>query len=434
MKKFFFALIVLLPLAGFCQGGLLGKLKQKVRDRAEQRADEGMDKALDKAEEGVKKEGTASKQKEEKSEGRTAAGEPKPATTTASFESYSHYDFIPGENIVYTEDFSQDVIGEFPLKWATSSRGETVTIKGRENKWLRMFQNGLFLSPYIKSLPENFTAEFDLVLNYTDQDLSYVFPELDLYLLNSVAGDEKGRNFFNSQSGLSAMKIAIGPAAEANSSIYLRSEKAGTETFSNSPKPLTRLGENYGQPVHFAIWVQKERFRLWMNGEKIYDVPQAVPENAAFNRIGLGVASSNYNEENVGYYITNIKFAQGSPDMRSKLIAEGKLVTTGILFDVNSDKIKPESFGVLQEIAKVLKENAAVNVKIVGHTDNDGDDAKNLDLSRRRAASVKQALATQFGIDASRMQTDGKGEAQPVSDNNTKEGKAKNRRVEFIKQ
>jgi outer membrane protein OmpA-like peptidoglycan-associated protein len=119
--------------------------------------------------------------------------------------------------------------------------------------------------------------------------------------------------------------------------------------------------------------------------------------------------------------------------MRSKLITEGRLVTNGILFDVNSDKIKPESFGVLQEIAKVLKDAADLKVKIIGHTDNDGDDAKNLDLSKRRAVAVKQTLVTQFGINESRMQTDGKGETAPVADNTTKEGKSKNRRVEFIK-
>ncbi|MGB8316528.1 MAG: OmpA family protein, partial [Ignavibacteriaceae bacterium] len=72
-------------------------------------------------------------------------------------------------------------------------------------------------------------------------------------------------------------------------------------------------------------------------------------------------------------------------------------------------------------------------VRIVGHTDSDGDDKTNLDLSKKRAASVKSSLAYEFGIDESRMETDGKGEAEPVSDNNSPEGKANNRRVEFIK-
>ena len=81
----------------------------------------------------------------------------------------------------------------------------------------------------------------------------------------------------------------------------------------------------------------------------------------------------------------------------------------------------------------MLKENAEVKVKIVGHTDSDGNDADNLSLSKRRAESVKSSLAKDFSIDASRLETDGKGESQPVDKNTTAEGKANNRRVEFIK-
>lgn len=115
------------------------------------------------------------------------------------------------------------------------------------------------------------------------------------------------------------------------------------------------------------------------------------------------------------------------------MITEGKLITYGINFDVNSDKVKPESYGTLNDIAKVLMEAADVKVKIVGHTDSDGDDAKNLDLSKRRAASVKNALSNDFGISADRLQTDGAGESMPIVPNTTAEQKSKNRRVEFIK-
>ena len=113
--------------------------------------------------------------------------------------------------------------------------------------------------------------------------------------------------------------------------------------------------------------------------------------------------------------------------------AKGKWVTHGILFDVNSASIKAESNGSLKEIANVLKENANVKVKIVGHTDADGSDASNLELSKRRAASVKEALAKEFGIDESRMETDGLGESKPIDKNDNPAGKANNRRVEFVK-
>ena len=108
-------------------------------------------------------------------------------------------------------------------------------------------------------------------------------------------------------------------------------------------------------------------------------------------------------------------------------------MTSGITFDVNSDKIKPESFGVLKEIAGALTDNPTVKVKIIGHTDSDGDAAKNLELSKKRAEAVKATLSSEFSIDASRMDTDGLGATKPVADNKTTEGKAQNRRVEFVK-
>ena len=84
-------------------------------------------------------------------------------------------------------------------------------------------------------------------------------------------------------------------------------------------------------------------------------------------------------------------------------------------------------------MANVLKEYADLKVKIIGHTDADGADAANLDLSKRRATSVKASLAKEFGIEESRMETDGKGEGEPIDKNETPAGKANNRRVEFIK-
>ena len=81
----------------------------------------------------------------------------------------------------------------------------------------------------------------------------------------------------------------------------------------------------------------------------------------------------------------------------------------------------------------MLKENEAVRIKIIGHTDSDGDDPKNMELSKKRAESVRNALMNEFQISSSRMETDGKGESMPVGTNDTPEGKAQNRRVEFMK-
>jgi uncharacterized protein (TIGR02145 family) len=130
--------------------------------------------------------------------------------------------------------------------------------------------------------------------------------------------------------------------------------------------------------------------------------------------------------------ISNFRIAAGLPDLRNRLLNDGKIITYGIQFDVNSDKLKPESYSTLKVIADILKEDPSMKLNVVGHTDSDGDDASNLDLSKRRGASVKNELVNNFGVDASKLETDGKGESEPVADNNSTINKAKNRRVEFI--
>jgi outer membrane protein OmpA-like peptidoglycan-associated protein len=171
--------------------------------------------------------------------------------------------------------------------------------------------------------------------------------------------------------------------------------------------------------------------RVYLNEEKLFDLPRALAPGSKLNTLLFGLRNDAGESD---FCISNLRLAVGAPDTRNKLLTEGKWVTHGILFDVNSDRVKPESYGALKEIVNVLTENADVKIQIVGHTDSDGDDAKNLDLSKRRAASVRAVLAKEFSIAENRMDTDGKGESQPVDKNDTPAGKANNRRVEFIKQ
>ena len=138
-------------------------------------------------------------------------------------------------------------------------------------------------------------------------------------------------------------------------------------------------------------------------------------------------------ENNQFVAISNFRIAEASEDLRSLLLKNGRFTTTGIYFNTNSSVVKKESYGTIKSIADMLKADAGIKIKIVGHTDSDGDPAINQDLSVRRAESVKKILVKDFGIDASRLQFDGKGEAEPADDNSTEKGKANNRRVEFIK-
>lgn len=146
------------------------------------------------------------------------------------------------------------------------------------------------------------------------------------------------------------------------------------------------------------------------------------------------VGHTNYKEDQYGIYLSHIRVDTGKADTRHQLIEEGRFSTTAILFNVNAAAIKPESGSLLKEIADVLSQTKDVRIKIIGHTHSDGDDKANLTLSQKRAAAVKNALVSEYGIEAVRIKTDGKGESKPEADNITKEGKARNRRVEFVKE
>jgi OOP family OmpA-OmpF porin len=120
--------------------------------------------------------------------------------------------------------------------------------------------------------------------------------------------------------------------------------------------------------------------------------------------------------------------------MAKGIAATGHVAVYGIYFDTDKAELKPESAPTLKEIAGLLKQDSKLTLYVVGHTDNVGVDDYNMDLSRRRAASVVSALAAQHAVDARRLKPAGVGRLAPVAANDTDEGRAKNRRVELVKQ
>lgn len=123
-----------------------------------------------------------------------------------------------------------------------------------------------------------------------------------------------------------------------------------------------------------------------------------------------------------------------TPDLSASLETQGSVNLYGILFDYDQDMVKPESKPALDQIAKVLTDKPALRLKIIGHTDNVGSAAYNLDLSTRRAANVSAALVGGYGIDPSRLSFEGAGLSRPIASNDTDEGRAQNRRVELVVQ
>lgn len=408
------------------------RIGDKISRKIDRKADRTIDKALDKGEKeidnevneavkGEKKENTKDNNEKisEVNENSSPVEEIENEVENKedSFVAYSKFDFIPGEKIIFYDDFTVDNAGDFPAKWNTNGSGEVVTTAEGE-KWFELKGNSIYVPLMDKSLPENYTVEFDLKSSELDNKLSS-----QSYLEIKLDDNE----FFNP--GKQWVRVKLPFYQFTAGDIRVENRINGQKIIDNG---LTEdIRSNMRAGAHISIAVNKKRFRLWVDEQKVIDIPTLVPENA--QRIKFTMLGFNEDFKNYQFYMGNLKIAEGTTDLRSKLITEGRFATNGILFDVNSDRIKPESHGVLKEIAKVLKDNSGIKVRIIGHTDADGDDKNNLELSKRRAASVRSTLVNDFEIDDSRLETDGKGESEPADTSNTPEGKANNRRVEFVK-
>jgi outer membrane protein OmpA-like peptidoglycan-associated protein len=339
------------------------------------------------------------------------------AQEAAGIRAFSRYDFVPGERTIRFDDFMQDAIGDFPAGWNTNAAAEVVTIEGKEGHWLAFTRGGVFLPELAGPLPDNFTLEFDVLASQPFEAGTRLATVIaDLTNVEQPAAWTIADSRYT---------VSLHPSGTS----WADRRKAGEGEAEVSVDAEAWAAKN-GGVVHVSIWRQRERLRAYVNESKVWDVPKAMEPGAKYNAILFSVHEV---EPNGQYYISNVRLAVGAPDTRNKLLTDGRWTTNGIRFDVNSDRIRGESYGTLKEIAGVLKENATVRVRIVGHTDSDGDDAANLDLSRRRAEAVKAVLASEFGIAAARMETDGRGEAEPAAGNDTAAGKAANRRVEFVK-
>ena len=395
------------------------KAVEKVEERIENKAGEAVDKGLDEIENTVT--GKSKSTDEEASDEETATPAQTKKTTPPAqanapvLMSNTKYDFVPGDKILYFEDFAQDAVGDFPALWTTNGGGEVKTLNLASGNWFHMNKEDAVYC-YTKSIafPQNFIMEFDVI---PDGNFS------NGYTITFYEDPENVELTDDLYPGTKGLHISFDEGTWYTKGYHNEMDAGGWIEGQSTTKPVV-----YGQVNHVIIWVQNRRLRMYHQGAKVLDMPTNIHAGTKFNRFRFS-GWSTYSTP----YVSNLKITTATPDMRSKLLTEGKLVTYGIYFDVNKDVVKAESFGTISEIAQTLKENPTVRIKIIGHTDSDGDDAKNLDLSRRRALSVKNTLVNQFGIDASRIQTDGKGETEPLAPNTTSESKAKNRRVEFIK-
>lgn len=403
------------------------KIENEVNKRLNKQVDKTIDKTFDTVEDsiaaGLKTDGSAEKaagtRNEEAAAGAAAAGGAVAGGQQTGLESYSKYDFVPGEKVIFFDDFSQEAVGDFPALWNTNGSAEVVTTNLFPGKWMRFVMNECVWTDGLLQLPDNYTIEFDVIPIGGLEGERMSGWHMRLMQAKNVNAWDGG-----SAPGNGGFQFQVEYFGRPGYNTWFYGEACSASKLSGFVEGEEKK-QKMNQKYHIAIWVQKTRIRLYQDQNKIIDLPRAFPSGC--------VKPDRLRFEYGAAMISNIRIAVGAPDTRNKLITEGKLVTYGIYFDVSKDIVKPESYGTLKEIATVLQENPDVKVKIVGHTDSDGADASNLDLSKRRGASVKNELVKTFGIEASRLESDGMGESQPVAPNDTPANKALNRRVELIK-
>jgi OmpA-OmpF porin, OOP family len=314
-------------------------------------------------------------------------------------------DFIPGSKVLFYDDFTDMAGDEPPPRWKV--RGGSVALKvGGGIHQLTPTTDRVELTPMFKNLPKNFTLETEIKLDNPGDTRSV------WYIHDETWSGPLGPN--------AALTVFLQAwEAERGFHVSVAHHKDGTLAQFDGKA-------DYNQPLKQAIWIQNGRVRVYVNGERLIDVNQV-----ELPPLTGAVLHAESGENKVGYRV--VRLGESTPDFSQVISSAGRYVTHGIVFDVDSDRLKPESAAVIRSVARGLETNANLKLRIEGHTDSTGNAEHNLDLSKRRAEAVKAVLVSQFGIAAERLTTDGLGPSKPLDSNDTPGGRAHNRRVEFVR-
>ncbi len=324
---------------------------------------------------------------------------------------WSKYNFVPGDEIIFDDNLQAEENGEFPSRWDLLKGNAENAKMGDEN--IIIMDNRSMITPLINGedyLPEVLTVEFDA---YFDEG----YTNWQNYNIRLYPGDG---SYYQEAKGDYYYPIKV---YKNGASMHVKLQKDGREYngYNESVK------KEFNGWRHIALAFNERNLKVFVDEYRALNIP-----NLKLNPKAISVESYRHNPEGKIIAIKNIRIAKGGKKLYDRVMEDGKFVTRGILFDVNKSTIKPESYGVINEVANMMKEHQNFNFSIEGHTDSDGAVDYNLELSSKRAVAVKTALSD-LGISSDRLQTEGKGETTPVADNDTAEGKANNRRVEFIK-
>lgn len=324
-----------------------------------------------------------------------------PETGTPGEGVWANYDFVPGDEILFYDDYADDPVGDFPRRFDLVS-GSWDVVEWEGDRYLRATAGGLVTISLPSTLPERFTIEFPMSLRH----------------------------------GNAYVRLSTGPAYRTRprdyegSVVSVEATRAGVRARGAGPSAMAQMQHRFGRDgvAPLRVMADGQYMKVYIGETRIANVPNAVFPRTDILYLAVGSAS-----QRSPIMLGPIRVAAGGRDLYDRLDRDGRVATQGILFATDSDRIRPESTPTLEEIGAMLAEHPELRLGIEGHTDAAGEADYNQELSDRRAASVKRFLVERYGIDEARLETAGFGESQPVADNATPEGKEQNRRVELVK-
>ena len=333
-----------------------------------------------------------------------------PAPVKPVESEYAKSDFVPGDEIFFEDTMEGEQMGEFPSKWdLLEGEAETAKIGGKTCISLTAAKTTT-IEPLMKNqksyLPDVFTLEFDFYRGKTDSSMGYI--------VSTTSDTERGYAFDIEISGQHSTELG------GNVGYY-------TPSGDNRNADLSYIleGDTWN---HFALSFNKRALKVYINGKRVANIPNCEKPN----RFNIQQYSWGGFDDSGTNAITNVRLAKGAVPLYDRLTTDGKIITYAITFETGKADLKPESMVEINRIANLMKENANLSFEVQGHCDATGSDKVNDPLSQKRAEAIVAALVEQ-GIASARLSAVGKGSHVPIADNSSDEGRAKNRRVEFVK-
>ncbi len=320
---------------------------------------------------------------------------------------WANYDFVPGNRILFADDFSAEVVGNFPRRLELGV-GSMELVEWRGMRLVRSNDNGYFVVNLRETLPRRFTLEVDIIPG------------------SGAAAGPPIVAFDGPPQASESGQIAQWLGENNRGLIQITTDRAGV--VAGEREYQTTLAEDLaGTLLHLRVMADGAYVKVYVNETRVANVPNV--DLGRSTRIIFGLNAS----ADAPAFIGSIRVAASDVNLYDALSGTGRIAVQGIYFDTGSDRLRPESSGTLRQIADMMAAHPELRLTIEGHTDNVGSAAANRALSERRAAAVLQALVGQYGVAAARLSSAGLGDTRPAAPNTTMEGRQQNRRVELVR-